>query len=465
MKKLITIAIFFAATITSYSQSLEYQELGILFSQNDNNGSARYTAMSGAFGALGGDVSSMSINPAGIAVFNSSAFSGTVKSRTSDITTNYYNNKVFSQNQFLNLSHAGAVLVFDSAYKSDWKKFAIGFNYRITKDFSDSFLAKGNSGIPTFRDFPLDSNNPTIDYNQADEQQFSNTYKGEISEFNLAFSSVHLNKLYIGMGLNFYDLNFSQQSNLTEFNNDGNGNDLDANYYQENFTTGTGFSANAGFIYKAHQNFRFGLSYQTPTWFSEVYENTNILENDGFYGDTEIAVSNDNTTYSNNVDNSGNDYYPSQEFAYKLKTPGKVTASAAFIFGKNGLLSFDYINRNYQNIKLSGDSFTNENQFYQNELKNTHAYNLGAEWRLDRFSVRGGYKFEQNPFKQDIESRDLKGYSLGAGYNFGGFKLDFAYSDNNRTSSYNFYPQFSNINAADLQIDNKIITATITLNL
>ena len=75
MQKYLIIAIFFATTITSYTQSLEYQDLGILFSQNDNNGSARYTAMSGAFGALGGDVSAINVNPAGIAVFNSSSFS------------------------------------------------------------------------------------------------------------------------------------------------------------------------------------------------------------------------------------------------------------------------------------------------------------------------------------------------------------------------------------------------------
>ena len=461
MKKIILIAILFAVSSTSYSQSLGYQDLGVLFSQNDENGSARFTAMSGAFGALGGDVSSMSINPAGIAVFKNSSFSGTVNSRNSDIISNYYGNSLTTQNQYFNLSHAGAVLVFDSAYSSDWNKFAIGFNYRITKDFTDNFLAQGNSGVATFRDFPLDSNTPKIDYNVADEQRFSNNYNGEISELNIAFSSVHQNKLYVGLGLNFYDLNFTQQSQLTEFNNDGAGNDLDANLYQENVTTGTGFSANAGFIYKAHKNFRFGLAYQTPTWFSEIIESTNITDNDGYLGDTEVVVSNNNVIY----DNTSGGFFPSQELLYKLKTPSKLTASAAFIFGKSGLLSFDYINKNYQNMKLSNGVFTEENQFFQNELRNTHSFNAGAEWRLDRFSIRGGYKFEQNPDKLAKESDNLKGYSLGAGYNFGDFKLDFSYSDNNRTGLYNFYPQFNTVNPAELQIDNKTITATITLNL
>ena len=461
MKKYITIAILFAVSITSYSQSLGYQDLGVLFSENDNNGSARFTAMSGAFGALGGDVSVMNINPAGIAVFKNSVFSGTANSRNSSIISNYYGNSLTTQDQFVNLSHAGAVLVFDSAYNSEWSKFAIGFNYRITKDFTDSFLAQGNSGVATFTEFPLDTNNPKIDYNIADEQRFTNNYNGEISELNIAFSSVHQNKLYIGLGLNFYDLNFSQQSQLTEFNSDANNNELDANFYQENLTTGTGFSANAGFIYKAHQSFRFGVSYQTPTWFTEIIETTNITDNDGYFGDTNIAVSNENVVY----DNTSGGFFPTQELLYRLKTPSKLTASAAFIFGKNGLLSFDYINKNYQNMKLTNGVFTQENQFFQNELRNTHSYNVGTEWRLDRFSVRGGYKFEQNPDKLAKDSDNLKGYSLGAGYNFGSFKLDFSYSDNNRTGIYNFYPQFNTVNPAELQIDNRTITATVTLNL
>ena len=61
----------------------------------------------------------------------------------------------------------------------------------------------------------------------------------------MAFSSVHLNKLYVGFALNFYDLNFSQQTLLTEFNSDVNENELDVDLYQETITTGSGFSANA----------------------------------------------------------------------------------------------------------------------------------------------------------------------------------------------------------------------------
>jgi hypothetical protein len=469
MKIFLIIAAFFAATLMSFSQSLGYQDLGILFSQNDHIGSARFKAMSGAFGALGGDISSINVNPAGISVFKNSIFSGTFNSKNSEINASFgdanFNDRrtLTTNNEYMNLSHAGAVLVFDSAYSSEWSKFAIGFNYRITRGFSDNFSAEGNEAITTFDTNPRDTNTPKTRYNFTDGQLFNTSYGGEITELNIAFSAVHQKKLHIGMSLNFYDLNFSQQSVLTELNSDVDGTILDVELYQENFTTGTGFSANAGFIYKAHQSLRFGLAYQTPTWYNELLQDTNYNQ------DSNIDIG--ETTFFPENEETFSEFNDRQLISYRLQTPSKLTASAAIIFGKNGLLSLDYINKNYRKIKLSNGVFTNENQHFQNDLKNTHNYNIGTEWRFDNFSIRGGYNFEQTPntsnFINDnsvMSYSDIKGYSLGGGYNFGNFKLDFAYTNNNSTSSYNFYNGF-NAEPANLTLDNRIFTTTFTLSL
>jgi predicted porin len=89
---------------------------------------------------------------------------------------------------------------------------------------------------------------------------------------------------------------------------------------------------------------------------------------------------------------------------------------------------------------------------------------VGSEWRFERFSIRGGYKFEQSPDKLALDSDNLEGYSFGGGYDFGNFKLDFAYSDSNRTAPYNFYSGFD-VNSANLFIDNRFFTTTITISL
>ena len=222
MKKLLVAAIFIAMGSTSFSQSLGYQDLALLFSQNQQQGTARFNAMGGAFGALGGDVSAISINPAGLSIFNKSIFSGTLNSRSTDISSLYYGNGITTQEEFINLSQGGAVLVFDSSYTSDWNKFALGFNYRITNDFDANWLASGNSGVATFTEFPLDNGNPPNQYDIAENQFFNNRYNGELSELSVGFSAVHQNKFYLGLGLHFVDLNFVQQSTLTEQNRDIN---------------------------------------------------------------------------------------------------------------------------------------------------------------------------------------------------------------------------------------------------
>lgn len=465
MKRFYISAILFAFTLTSFSQNMKYQDLGVLFSQDDNYGTARFTAMSGAFGALGGDISAININPAGLSVFNYSTFTGTLNSKNTDISASYgdasFNDRriTTTNNLNLNLSQAGAVLVFDDIQSEDWSKFAIGFNYRITKDFSNDFSAGGNEAVTRFDSNPRDSNI----YDFTNGQFFDNNYDGEISELSFAVSAVHQKKLHVGLSLNFYDLNFFQQSVLTELNSDADGNILDVELFQDNLTTGNGFSGNLGFIYKLHKNFRFGASYQTPTWYTEINQETNYNQ------DSNIDIG-DTIYYSGNED-SFTEYNDFQWINYSLRTPSKLTGSAAFIFGKNGLLSFDYTNRNYRNIKFSNGVFTNENQFYQNRLRNTHNYNIGTEWRFDNFSIRGGYNYEQTPFitnNLDNDSitnfSDVEGYSFGGGYNFGVFKVDLAYTNNNRTANYNFYPGF-NVDPASLNIDNRVFTATVSISL
>jgi hypothetical protein len=461
MKKATLFVLFCAITLPNFSQSLGYQDLAVLFSKDNNAGTARFTAMSGAFGALGGDLSAIKINPAGASVFKNSLFSGSVNSRTTDITSNYYNNKRTTQEEYFEFTQAGAVFVYKANANSDWSKFAFSFNYSIRNNYDTNILSSGNSGFATFTEFPLDTGNPTTQYTNADSQRFSNTYRGELAEYNFAISGVYQNDLHLGVSVNTYDLSFAQNTTLREENNDGNGNTLNAKFYQENTTTGTGFSLSAGAIYKASKSLRLGFSYQSPVWFTEVTEESNILNNDGFFGDTEIEVTGNNTIY----DNTAGNYFPIQGFTYKLKTPAKTTASIAYIFGNNGLISADYTMNGYKKMKLSNGDFTSENQFFNNELRNSYTLNIGSEWRFKALSLRGGYHYEQSPDANAIESDNIKGYSFGAGYSFGNTKLDLAYQNKSNTQQYNFYPQYNQVNSAELDIDHRIITATLTINL
>ena len=56
-------------------------------SQGDLRGTARFMSMAGAFGALGGDLSTLNQNPAGIGVYRSSEIGVTVDFDIQSVTT------------------------------------------------------------------------------------------------------------------------------------------------------------------------------------------------------------------------------------------------------------------------------------------------------------------------------------------------------------------------------------------
>ena len=68
--------LFFLGIFSKVSSQSVYDI--VKYSTTELNGSARYQALGGAFGALGGDLSSISNNPAGSTIFNYNEGSATI---------------------------------------------------------------------------------------------------------------------------------------------------------------------------------------------------------------------------------------------------------------------------------------------------------------------------------------------------------------------------------------------------
>ena len=446
MKQFLTFVALAAITFTSYSQSLGYTDLGILFGQDNNYGTSRFNAMSGAFGALGSDISSIGINPAGAAVATTSKFSITLGNKKTDINANYYNNTTNSLNDSFSISQAGAILTFDTNRNRDWNRFAMSFNYRLKNDFNENFSINGNSGEAFYNVHPNDTADPQIEFNNAQGQNFQNNLKGESSVMSMGFSAAHQNKLFVGATLNIHNTRFSQINYLDEINQDINGNELTVLLDQDTFIESSGFSLGLGFIYKLHQNFRIGLAYETPTWRQEVIED--------FVEDYSTKVTGIND-FSERLN---------QLVAYSLRTPGKLTASGAIIFDKQGLISLDYTYKDYRNTKFTSNGFNDANNSFTTDYRATHTVNIGTEWRFDRMSLRAGYHYEQSPLLNALDNDNLKGYSAGLGYNFGNLKFDLAYRQSETNSPYSIYNDAS-INPIELNTNTSRITGTVTFNL
>lgn len=459
---------------------------GLRYSLEDNTGTARFTALSGAMGALGGDISAMRVNPAGGAVFVTSNVTLTASLADIGNKASYFNNTEKTFSNKINLGQAGGVFVFNNPNEaSAFKKFTIGFNYDTSKNFDnelfiagrgnntigdffleqaqgislDLFQLQGNENISDLYAYlgetqgtaaqnaflgyqgylfnPIDPDNPNnTEYlsniaNGSYNQEFLYISKGYNSKFTLNFATQITDNFYLGANLNTHSIDFRRSTLLVETNSNP-GSFVSAVGFENNlYVRGAGISAQFGGIAKVAENLRLGLTFDTPTWYDISEETSQYLETRRLEeGRNVTAVINPNVRniYEN----------------YTLRTPGKLTGSIAYIFGQHGLVSFDYSYKDHSNIKFSPDRtsiyFNELNNSIENTLTGVSTYKIGAEYRIDLFSLRGGYSYEESPYKDSETLGDLQGFSLGLGYNLGSYFFDLAYS---RTQQDRFEQMYS----------------------
>ena len=134
-KTLLYIGVLFAIAMQAQTSSDAYE-----FSNSQLYGSARYNALSGAFGALGGDLSAINDNPAASAVFSSSKGGITLSQGGSVYTSDYTGDFTETEDANFNFNQLGAVLVLKDTNKSSGlEQFALAFNYNKESDFRDEY--------------------------------------------------------------------------------------------------------------------------------------------------------------------------------------------------------------------------------------------------------------------------------------------------------------------------------------
>lgn len=446
MKKILFAIAVLSAAISS-AQTLSYNDIGVLFAKENVSGTARYNAMSGAFGSLGGDISAIGHNPAGAAVFLNSEISFTVDFNEIDTKSNYYGGVNHSSSDDANFGQTGGVFVFRNNYKTDgWGAVAVAFDYSKANNFDNFWFAEGNSNYPTW---VSDPNDEEQFYYYSEGQYLENYTDGRNNKYTFTVASEYNDKIYLGGSFISYNTDFYQRTLIEEYNDDDNGNYLDASMFQELSTYGYGYSFNLGIIAKATKSLRLGFAYQSPIWY-------NLAENFLEY---------DLQLYYSNVDEYYNEYSDVSRYNYDLRTPSKYTGSMSYIFGKYGLISLDYTYKNYSNIELRNGNWSSENQIFKQYLQGTSEVRFGTEWRIQKLSLRGGYHYEQSPYKNAFSSDNSEGFSLGLGYNFGTVKFDIAYQQDSKTSSYDFYPEYPEVNPVNLDYKFKKFTATLAINI
>lgn len=433
MKNIICLLAIATFSLGASAQTFNYTDLGVLLSSEKKLGTARFVGLNGSMGAVGGDLSAIQVNPAGAAIFNHGEFAFTTGIHNYSNRNNYYGNQTQNESTRFNLDQIGGVFVFNDIHSySGWSKVAFAVNYQLTNDFHTRDLYEGNSGYATFYIHPNDD--PTNEYTNAQSQRLLNSIDGKTSKLSFSLAGQYDDNVFLGAGLNFHSLNFAQTTELNELNEDNDGNVLDGLSIQNNSQNASGFSINAGIIVKPIHELRLGLSVTSPTWYYNVLEEYDV---------TELIAS---------IPNKGIDaadpYIDNSYLEYSLRTPSKVTASAAVVLGTLGFINIDYTYKGYNSLNLDGiTEFRDDNQYFTEALQNTSNVSIGAELRLGNLHLRGGAGYEQSPFKDNLDPNyidilklgDKYSGSLGMGYRFGNSKIDLAYQKTSQDNSYDIY--------------------------
>ncbi len=476
----------------------------VRYSSDEIQGTARFRAMSGAFGALGGDLSAVSLNPAGAAIFTLSHASVSLSSLNIKNDVNYYNSFKSSSDSKIDLNQAGAAFVFGSTNQnSPWKKFVLSIAYDKLGNYDDRWNSSGVStnsidsyfyayaqglrldeisALPGetlgqayseigaiygfgnqqaflgYESFILEPENNTDDNttyfsNMANgnfNQNYTYAAKGYNGKVSFNIATQYKDNFYFGLNLNSHFINYEKFTSLNESNNNAGSVVNQVRFENSLSTIGTGFSFQLGAIAKVTEELRVGLAYNSPTWFRISEETTQYLS---------TTRNEEGSNITQTINPLTVNVFPD----YRLQTPGKITGSLAYIFGDKGLISFDYSRKDYSNTKFKPTSdsyFAFQNNLMNNILTDASTYRIGGEYRYKQLSFRGGYRLEESPYKDDNFYGDLTGYSLGLGYNFGNIKLDVAFDQSNRDYNHQLY----NVGLTDAAvIDSKLTNVTLSL--
>lgn len=503
MKKRLIVLLAGLGLFCGQAQNIEHVRF---FTQDDLGGSARFQALSGSFGALGGDLSSIMVNPAASSVFQYNEIGGSMGFFNTNNSANYFGTENTDDDLQLELNQLGAVIVLENSGSGPWKKLAFGINAQMKSSFDNTLSIAGENNrhgldeyflnyaagvdfdqLRVFEDmgetvsgrYAFLGSNDGFGHQQAflgyqsyvfDYDSDTNSYvssalynsvlhnhqyktRGNNWAIAMNFSAQYEDWLYLGANLNLHAVELSQQTRTLEYGYAQESLLKEVYFENQLYTSGGGVSAQFGAILKPTSSLRLGLSYTTPTWYGLEDELTQYVET--------INTDEEGIRFDQFINPNVINVYEK----YTVKTPAELRGSMAFIFGKQGLISFDYIRKNHQNAHISPSDdavFQQINNQIESQWEATNSYRLGTEWRRGGISLRGGYHMDESPYRDTSVFGDLTGFSLGLGFNFGNNTFDIAYVNSDRNSEHRLY----DVGLTDVaQISSSISRITLSLNL
>ena len=476
MKKLLSLV-----TILISFQSIHAQEPAdaLRYAQSGNGGTARSRAIGGAIVGLGGDISTATVNPAGLALYKTNEFVFTPEFSFGKTSVDYLTNATKQNNISSQFSTLGMIIARPGSMDGKWRNFTFGFGMNKPISYNNTTHYKGNNLQSSFSEKYLEEliNNGVTDPNAA-AQNFPygsslafNTYlidtvsgpgntvlgykslatpqtgvtqdmksvsKGFIQETYFAGSANLEDKLYLGASIVISKLKFERTNTFREA--DATQNKLNNfNYFEAEeylLSDGMGLGVKLGLIFKPIERLRIGAAYHSPTLYNMTdHYSTKITT------DMEGYTSNKVLTQSS-LDLNSNEL---GQFQYNLTNPSKLMFGASFVLHEvedvtkqRGFISADIEFLDYSNSKFSaytGSNSTASSASYLNNIntaineqfKSAMNIRVGGELKFNTIMGRLGFNYMGSPYAVS----DLKGNQMnisgGLGYRDKGVFIDLTY--------------------------------------
>ena len=438
MKKILAVAFLSALALQAGAQSWTD---ALNFSDNDYLGTARSVGMGNAMTAVGGDLGSLTFNPAGSAVASYSQFTITPGLSFSTVTAkgslvddagypNGFENSYRTRYGRMNIPNFGVMMVYDTRNRSGLKRVSFGIVGNVTRDYTNRLRADGTNANTTLAgslasqaggfspevlsgDFyakNIPSWETMAGYQSGIFGQLNGSYvglteslwdNGDIritdkigqyyglkragSKYDLLmnFGLDFNDRFYLGANLGLVTIDYRSDENRSEEAITGidYGNGFQSLRMRSSIRdVGSGVYLKVGFIARPTDGLRIGAAIQTPTLFDirEVYQ----LEGQSVANNKEMVKSS-----------------PKDEWFYRLKSPFRANVGVAYTIAKMALLSADYEYTDYSGMKLSPSfdeayyyDFSDQNLDIKDFTGAVHALRLGAEIKpAPQLALRVGY--------------------------------------------------------------------------
>ncbi|MCS6824616.1 MAG: hypothetical protein NZ529_10005 [Cytophagaceae bacterium] len=456
-----------------YKDALRFSQLYF------KGGTARYLALGGAGIALGADPATASVNPAGLGLYRKSEFSFSPNFGFLNTESDYTGNRMKDNRSSFSFSNLSAVFcgAVDDFVEKDWRGGTFSINFSRTNNFNNQFSYSGVNRNNSMADYflqltentyfttdGLDEQNPDgqtgildlqglaywtwltnayIDNNGKtryytfiqdetvlQEETVVNT--GAQYEWNFAFGGNYKDKIYVGASVNVPTIRYTNERTYSEkvgaivLGSFREKPDTLVSFTYTDYlkVTGTGINVKFGFLMKATEAFRLGLTLQSPTYYAmrDNYKSGLTTLFDG----TPVPLIGGGTY----VLESFSEETISGDFRYSFIAPMRAGIGASLFSGKAGFVSgeIEYIPYGFSTFsaKSAGSSaFTADNKTIKNIYKSGLAYRMGGEIRFDIFRLRAGGSYQPDPTViSDGVNRSLLQICAG-----GGIKLDEMYFD------------------------------------